>query len=66
MFFFSVCFSRLREERQDVERVLSMENKPRDLSSHNGKGYQIFEFAFLFLGGISGGCKAKHFTDGYP
>lgn len=48
--FFSVCFFRLREERQDVERVLSMENKPRDLSSHNGKWYQFTGKSAKLLG----------------
>lgn len=36
---FPVCFvvCRLREERGDAERALALDQKPRDLSSHNGK-----------------------------
>ncbi|OAD62424.1 hypothetical protein WN48_07295 [Eufriesea mexicana] len=35
---FPVCFAacRLREERGDAERALALDQKPRDLSSHNG------------------------------
>lgn len=43
--YVTLCY-RLREERHDVERVLSLENKPRDLSSsHNGKLPSWFDFS---------------------
>ena len=39
----SITCYRLREERGETERALALDQKPRDLSSHNGK-YRKLEY----------------------